>query len=226
MLTDSDRRLLDHVYRYRITTPEAVRGLFYASGTLDDVRAAYRRLRRESYLARGFLWRSQPYYCLGHAAVAQFPNARVGPLAEQDVVNAFAMLAFCHYGRDAARNAITFEELQAFVPQLIIQELGNDRYYLDAEGGNHRVGLLKVDRGFNYRRSNHQLVNLLRKRARFPAWNQLIEQQRLTITFVTAWEEKAPLIQATLDTRPQAVPYGVFVVPELRHLLARRPSER
>lgn len=226
MISDSDKYLLNHVYRYRITTPEAVRCLFYADGTLDDVREAYRRLRKENYLAQGFLWRGQPYYCLGPAAAALFPNARVGTLAEQDVASAFAMLAFCHYGGDVARKAITLEELRAFVPQLVIKQLGNDRYYMDTNGDEHRLGFIKVDRGFNYRRSNHQLTNLLRKRARFAAWSQLIEQRRLVVTFATAWEEKAKLIQTTLDSRPQAVSYGVFVLADLRHFVASTPTER
>lgn len=224
-LTSDDERLLEHVHRFRITTPQVLHKLFYPQANLEDVRYHYRRLRRAGCLGLAGLYFQQPYYyLLPEAARELFSERDAGPLDPQRIVDAFAMLAFCCLD-GAPRERLSIRHFADTFPDLLKPHPPWYGYYVDAEDQKTRLGFVKVDRGFNYERSALYLHRIVKDRTACSPWKAVIDHDDFIVTFLTAWPSKADRIRQVLAAKAQPAPWRVHVIEDLRHLISRRTKE-
>lgn len=224
-LTSDDEKVLEHIHRFRITTPQVLGKLFYPTETLEDVRYRYRELRRAGCVGVGQLYGHQPYYFLTHQAALDYFNDReAGPLDEHRLIDAYAVLAFCCLS-DPPRQRLTPREFSNDFPDLLKPYPPSHGYYVDTGDTKTRLGLVKVDRAFNYQRSGLHLARIIQDRIKHPGWKRVIEHDDFAVTFVTAWAEKAKRIAEVLASHPQPAPCRVHVVEDLRHMVSRRAKE-
>lgn len=224
-LTSEDEKVLEHIHRFRITTPQVLAKLFYPAEAIEDVRYHYRELRRAGCVGVGQLYGHQPYYYLTHHAALDYFNERdAGPLDEQRLIDAYAVVAFCCLGA-TLRQRLTLREFTHDFPDLLKPFPPSHGYYVDIDDAKTRLGLVKVDRAFNYQRSGLHLDRIVKERIKHPAWKRVIEHDDFVVTFVTAWPDKAKRIAEVFASHPQPTPCRIHVVEELRHMVSRRAKE-
>lgn len=243
-LRTADVDLLDHVVRYRLTTPAIAR----STGLLGDVSEAAAqeqllRLARDGWLAEGRLTSEDatvPCFQatvrtaqkLGHApAVAK-------PLGRERCLECFAIAAFCCGG--AFRQLLTKPEFTARFPALWRPGLPM-RFYLEPENSPTRLAFLKFDG-----RGRGQWDRLIDSCARFvrqrtderrvapefkpqaQAFADLVRRERFQFSVLTACLEKSRAIEFELARRQAAgepaPSIQAYVVPRLFELMFPAPA--
>ena len=119
-LSDRDWRIVQHVYRYRVSTEPVIGRLFLPEAKLNAARNVVRRLVREGWL-RKWTMRGQTRYVTldsrGYAACG-LPNKSPSCFSDQTLPTLFAVLYFCiHHGFERK----TPEELRAIDPEFDTQ---------------------------------------------------------------------------------------------------------
>ena len=233
-LAAADVTILEHVARYRLTTPAI---LSAAMNWDDDVTiVALQRLSEGGALVSGTLTLaddSPVCYQLTPWAAEQlgYDPVFAKPLLRDARIECFAIAQFCCCG-DKFRQLYTKTEFIEKYRALWYQ--GQPvRYYLEPSAADRpRLAYLKVDgqRAGQWdrlidscARFLHQRIDIRRARAEYrsqvAAFAQLLRQDRFQISVLTALPEKQRAIEMELDRRRglglTVPPISVYVVPEL-----------
>lgn len=199
-LSDRDEQILAHVRRYRITTQEVARRLFYPDHTREAVKNRLHRLRRAGYLAAGPLDAQRSYYRLTpHAAAALFGETDKIAAAPgvQALTQAYAMLSLCCLG-NTRHERIMASEFQAQYPELIAPGLTLRFYYRDSEGDTQRIGLMLLGLSQDYVRVLRKARQAIQRRFQAAAWRERILSDGFTIAIVTEKQHKADRIEQAI----------------------------
>jgi hypothetical protein len=96
-LQDRDLEILEHVMRYRMTTPEILHRNFFSDSERNAVTKVTSRLSEHQFLQDYPLFGGQTYFSLGTrgAQVMGLSRRKVGPLGPQALFIEYGTLAFC-----------------------------------------------------------------------------------------------------------------------------------
>ena len=243
---ERDRDILEHVSRYRLSTPEILFSLFFEADAVapNAVTKVTSRLVERDFLRRFDLYDSHHYFTLGkRGAKAVGVNLkRVGAaLGKQTLYKELGVLYLCNCPR-AERERLARQQVDpTYVPttweRLVQSEIhadypelyhrGNDRscYCLDSSKRGEVPGLIWVDGGGDV---DHVLrkvqQDLIAPRLELPGLRERIEQGRFVVSVVTYLDEKRRQLIAAIPTLRTPVNFRVVVVPEIFPLLLQRDA--
>jgi hypothetical protein len=219
--TARDRHILHHVQRYRLTTRDVLKRLFFSQAGESAVSKVLARLVADGALCGCRLGNGFGYYVLGRQGMdAVGATAASGrPFSEQTLPVAFGFLAFCI---TSGVRRLTADEFRRAFPLLCRDRMKAGSYYVDARSTPHRLGTVLVDRGNPPKLILHKLQRLSAQQYRAPAFAELIQTGRFCVTILTAW----PLKQRLLDSAIRLAFRGplrveVATVPELQAFYRR-----
>lgn len=220
-LQERDRKILEHIARYRLSVKEALQQTPIFQGESEEmVKQVMARLRRGGYVRSAPLYEQRHYWHLTVRGCHELlEHERLGkPLREEAKRRAFATLSFCCC-KYAERTRLTSKEFKAKFAEFY---LPGDRieYYLDRERGFPRLGYIRVDsRGLRGRwtRIISQLHQDIHKRADRPGFRDLILHGRFVMAVLTGTPDKAERLSELIQEKgfPPEVEIKCHVVPEL-----------
>ena len=219
--TDRDRQILDHVYRYRLTTREFLQREFFPDAGDSAVSKVVGRLVGAGWLREYRLGNGVTYCVLGRQGrEAVGASAKRGRrFTEQSFPAAYGFLAFC-VGQSVRR--LTSAEFGTAFPELCRERMKTGGYYVDARQPAGRLGTVLLDRGNHPKQLLRKLDRLLVQHYRSPGFVALIQAGRFCVTIITAW----PVKQRMLETAVKLAVHGparveVTTVPELQAFYRR-----
>ncbi|HEY4311882.1 MAG TPA: hypothetical protein VGN12_20710 [Pirellulales bacterium] len=220
-LQERDYDLLDHVMRYRVTTPQILHQLFFADCDRNAVTKVTSRLCDHDFLESHPLYGSNSYFTLGKAGARLFGLAarRLGALGPIALYRDFGVLMFCAR-TGARREKLRVSEIAKRFPQILVRGVDSSHYYLDSENDTVRLGHIWVEGGGTTEhivRSVKQ--DIIEPRRSVPALLDYIDKGRFVVAVVTMTAEKRDQIAGALNTLPTSVLFRVEHVPELIQLL-------
>jgi len=145
-LTDRDRKILEHVHLYRISTVEVLHRLFWEPEvSLNAVSQVLARLRR--YLHDAPLIGPNRYYLLTPEAAREFGEEEdfARPLGPTSLAHHHSMLELCCFSEEP-REAVSMRDFVEHFPDYNGRGLARHRYFL-TKTTPPRLGWLEVDCG-------------------------------------------------------------------------------
>ena len=224
-LQDRDFEILEHVMRYRITTPEVLHQLFFADCDRNAVTKVTSRLCTQQFLASYPLYGSNVYFALGKngARVVGLQARHVKPLGPQALYREYGTLAYCCLN-GTLREKLRVRDITKHFPALAARRIDSSHYYLDREGEATRLAYIWVEGGGAVDHIVRTVRDdIIEERRRIPALNQEIDAAKFVVAVVTMTPDKREAIIAALRALVTPVFFRVEVVSELIHLL---PSVR
>ena len=238
VLDNSQREILQHVFRYRLTTAEIVAVCAkLAPETVAAAESLLEALVANQWLQTARLTPHDParrfYYLTPRAAAELGQDEIVAKEPSREMrIESYAIARFCCCSKPF-RELFTKEEFIAKFASIWYP--GQPvRYYLEPDGaGEVRLAFLKVDKGGPSRwdRVIESCQRFLSKRTtrsnpqyhgQVDAFRELVDTGRFQISLLTSLAEKREAIKQALDvletsgqTRPPIVPYvveGLFEV--------------
>src|SRR5262245_60806711 len=87
LLQERDQEILDHVMRYRLTTPEVLHRLFFSDSERNAVTKVTSRLCQNEFLQSHVLYASHTYFTLAPqgAKLTGLARKKIGPLGPQSL---------------------------------------------------------------------------------------------------------------------------------------------
>lgn len=222
---ESDIEVIEHVYRYRLTVPEALACQGFADSP-EKAKNLLRRLRSRGYLNSCPLYGTRNYHHLTKVAanIIGKPESAARPLAEQTKLDSFAMLSFCAM-REPFQHKLTLDEFKENFPQLF-RNGERPNYYVHTSDGKTKLGYIRVDRGGLGRWD--RLLNRCRgdisTRSELPEFRRLIDSGGFVFTLITALPQKRQKLEAALDESPFPCPFNIVAIPDLLELVAPLPK--
>ncbi|MBS0261573.1 MAG: hypothetical protein JSS02_06405 [Planctomycetes bacterium] len=220
-LQDRDYEILQHVLRYRITTPEVLHRLFFDDSERNAVTKVTSRLISLDFLQSHPLFAGRTYLNLGSkgAKICGVSSRKTGSLGPQALYIEYGTLAYCQLG-PVLRERMRVSDLSHRNPSLLARGLDSSHYYLDIDDGAKRFGLIRVDGGGDVAHVVRKCRQDIEAREEIPAFRELIYQGAFLIAVVTLSDEKRAALERELRTVATPVAFRVEVVPDLRQLLA------
>lgn len=221
-LQDRDGDILEHVMRYRMTTPEVLHRHFFDDSLPNAVTKVTSRLTAHGFLLSHPLFGNQTYFGLGinGAKVMGLSLQKVGPLGPQALFTEFGILNFCCLG-PVRRERCRVGELIQHNPELVAQGADRSHYYLDTEENVTRIGFIRVDGGGDVAHLIRKIRQDIDVRTPVPAFRQLIDDGRFLIAIVTFSDQKRDAVAQELQKINTRVLFRVESVAQLRQLLPR-----
>ena len=220
-LQDRDYEILEHVMRYRLTTPEVLHRLFFDGLDRNAVTKVTSRLCDDEFLLSHALYGSNTYFTLGRrgAKVTGLGSKKVGPLGPQACYREFGTLAFCCLSLQQ-RERLRVRDINEKFPQAFASRLDSSHYYIDHDGTVARLGFIWVEAGGpvdHIIRTVQQ--DIIDRRRAVPFLKEYIEGQRFVVAIVTCTQEKKEAITLALKQVSTPVLFRVEYFSELIHLL-------
>lgn len=226
---DGTMVVLEHVARYRLTVPSALRRLPHLNlFPLRQIHLLLRQLRRRSLLATAPLHHGQTYWHLtGEGArFCGVTEYRTGPLSESAKIRAYAILHDCCLS-DKARHRLTPADLERYFPNLYEPGLPSS-YVFDPEGEG-RLGLVRVDAGHlgRWDRIIESLREDVSRHYAHAGFRSVIRVGGFEIVLLTATSQKAERLSKALLTHRDArrIPIRITAIPALLPLIASIPRK-
>jgi hypothetical protein len=222
-LQDRDREILEHVRRYRLSTPEVLHRLFFDDSKMNAVTKVTTRLTELEFLQNHPLFGTNRYFTLGRrgARATGMAQKTVGPLGPQALYRDFGALAFFCLSNPPLRK-FTVSELarNPSFASLLAPKIDSSHYYLDEFEKVIRLGHLWVEAGgpvdYVVRKVQQTIIA---PRMSVPILANYIQTQRFVVTIVTCTESKRVAILEALKQMATPVFFRVEVVSDLIHLL-------
>jgi hypothetical protein len=214
-LPNRERQLILHICRYWLTTINVVQRWLWTDLSPDGVRKVITRLAEKGWLARHTLAGQQPYFMLGHKALAALELRRpTKPLGHQALLEHYAVLLAC-----ARRGCDVFteDEFRSKFSELSRPGFTAKHYFLDASSAPVRLGWFLVDHD---KQSSRMVDSVGRRIGRVfdidrPDFRNLILNGQFAIHIVTATEGKRANLQAAFARKPpRNVPVFVEAFPD------------
>jgi hypothetical protein len=217
--SDRDRRILDQVARYRLTTVAVVRATLLPAVQPNAVTKVLARLVRDGRLQSFPLVGSRAYFVLSRAAtrLCGVGEDRAAPLGPQALPTEAAVLQYCLAG-PRRRHRLTVRELVDRLPWLPAR-LRAAPHAVDADGS---LELIRVDLGGPADHVARKCrVDVVRRLA-VPEGERLVAAGRLRLVVLTPTAAKADAVRRSLADRelPDTLTVHLTVVPDLYHLEA------
>lgn len=218
-LSDRDWRIVQHVYRYRVSTEPVIGRLFLPEATLSAARNVVRRLIREGWLHKWTMRGQTRYVTLdsrGYAACG-LPNQSPSRFSDQTLPTLFAVLYFCiHHGFER----LTPEELRAIDPEFDTPAGWAHAYFVHQVAHGLAMSCCLVDHRVAPRRLVTRARRIIADRYKAPQFRSLIHAKRFSITVLTAYAGSVAAIEQEITRRHRGLAaIQVQVVPELAALL-------
>lgn len=219
-LSDRDWRIVQHVYRYRVSTEPVIGRLYLPELTLSAARNVVRRLAREGWLHKWNMSTHTRYLTLdsrGYAACG-LPNKSPSCFSEQTLPTLFAVLYFCiHHGFER----LTPEELRAIDPEFDTPAGWAHAYFVHQVAHGLAMSCCLVDHRVSPRRLVTRARGIIADRYKLPQFRSLIHAKRFSITILTAYAGSVAAIEQEIARRHRGLAaIQVQVVPELAALQA------
>lgn len=216
-----ERALIDHVARYRASTDDVVRELFFAEAkSMTTVQRAVAKV-----IARGWLDKFQAagrrnIYVLGrNFERSRAQQGTTSSFSEQSLPATLAILYFCVRHR---HRRLTVPELREVDSRLCATGLRNSAYYVERTQTKLGLSLMLVDSGRPVRRLTWKVKRLVGQRAKRDGYRAWMLDRRFSITILTAFPAKqAQVAAAFAKTDRRLVPVRVALVPEIAPYLAQ-----
>lgn len=222
-LTARDRRILDHVRRYRITTNEVLLRDFVPSA--DALKTVLKRLVGPCLQSRPLGLRRRVYYQLTNAAAKQLgePVEVARPLGLQALSRAYAVLAFCRLA-NTTRERLDRHELRADFPELVEANLTKQAdYYIDEWQEKACLARIVIDQGTEHTALIRKCRRIIRDCSKkVSGFAQAADADEFAFAIITAERTKQNAIRDALARSPLGVPVRLHTVPELTELLQQR----
>jgi hypothetical protein len=220
---DRERLVADHVLRYGLTTPVALRSLVLHELTEKAISRLAERMVESSWLGRRRLPGGGRYFVLGERAAREHGVPTGRAFGYQALVSRIGVLHFC---ARLGFEVFTSKEFRERFPELTKAGFSASSYYVDRTDVN-RLGFIHVDHGRTSQRLITKMKSRIVSRYRDEDFAALIQADRFVIAIVTPTEEKAQAIQQEIEARgPSPERFRVAAVPELLPLLIEQPSRR
>lgn len=243
---DRDRDILEHIARYRLSTPEILFNLFFEDDVVapNAVTKVTSRLVERDFLRRFDLYNSHHYFTLGKRgakAIGVKPKRVGAGLGKQALYKELGVLYFCACPQRRRKEREKQKLDPAYVPntwvRLIQSEIDaeypelhhrdNDRscYYHDSSQHGEIPGLIWVDGGGDVEHVLRKVQqDLIAPRLELPGLRERIREGRFVVSIVTYLEEKRRQIAAAVPTLRTAVRFRVVTVPEIFQLQFARDA--
>ena len=197
-LQERDREILEHIRRFRMTTPEVLHRLFFSENKLDAVTSTIRRLRKADYLASADLEPPRRcYYHLTSRAVRLMglPASLGRSLGEQALPTRYAILLFC-CTHDKERHLLRVDEFQQEFPDCQSKNIPKEPYYFDDDDGATRLAFIMVDLGADAGRIVRKCRKAIGERRKVTGFRSLIQDDAFQLTVLTGRQTKKQAIEA------------------------------
>ena len=220
-LTPRDRRIMQHISRYRITTNEVLSRTLMDEASPNAIVKVTRRLCRLGYLRKFPLIHPQCYFTPGERAVRDLgiPAHRSQPLGPQSLPTEYSVLAFALLGQ-TPHPRLTADELRKRHPWMS-SGLVESPHCTATEAGRDILESVRVDLGAAADHLARKCDADLQVRVEFREFFPLISCRRFRAVVLTATTEKAAAIERALSQHmwPRGYAFHLAVVPELLHLI-------
>jgi len=220
VLTERDGQILSHVARYRLTTAEIVRKLFFAHAGAQAEKNVLRRLVGD-YLQSSPLYARKVYYQLTPACARSLGVSEelATPFGPQALLRLYGVLAFCCLGERVWQALTRAEFLSAFPEFGQSLDLTQNHYYLDHDGNTARLGHIMIDQGGEYQRLIGKCRRFIERARDIPGLNEIVANDLLVISIIVGEETKAERLKGELRKAPLPVWCRISVVSELTQLM-------
>jgi hypothetical protein len=220
-IADRDRRILDHVARYRLTTHQVLHKLFFPQRQPNGLTKVTARLCRQRRLNRFTLRHPRVYFTLGNdeARDRGLPPNRCQPLGPQSLPIQYAVLAYATLGATQHRR-LTSKELRALCPWMA-PGLARLPHCLD-NGRPPVLETLQVNLGGTPDHVARKCDAAIAARRGLPEFDRLLGQRGFRLVVLTATAEKAAAIRGAINQHvwPDGLQIHLAVVSDLLQLTA------
>jgi len=216
-----ERALIDHVARYRASTDDAVRELFFTEAkSMTTVQRAVAPVIAGGWIDKFQAVGRRNIYVLGrNFERSRAQQGTTSRFSEQSLPATLAILYFCVRQR---HRRLTVPELRAVDSRLCPCGLKNSAYYVEQRQQKFGLSLMLVDSGSPVRRLTWKVKRLIGQRAKHDAYRSWMLDRRFSITILTAFPTKQEqLVSAFAKTDRRLVPVRVALVPEFAPYLAQ-----
>ena len=220
-LTDRDRKVIDHVARYHLTTIQALQKAVLHGLSSNAVTKIANRLTSAGYLQKFTLLHPVRYFMLGSGAAAMLGRSCRSGIApgSQSLPTDYGLLAYATLGKQS-RVRMGRSEVVLLCPWLP-NHLSSAPHCYDGEKA--VLELIRVDLGGSADHVARKCVADLRERLAIPEFARMVAQSQFRLVVVTATREKAIAIQQALNRHewPDGLAIHLSVVSQLLSLIAR-----
>ena len=221
-LSKRDRRIIEHVVRYRLGVMETTHRLFFEQQELSAVCKVVGRLCDDQWLRRYPLIYPTQYLTPGKRTAQAFglPAGRTQPLGPQSLPTEYAVLLY----------AAGAKGLKRLLPEEIHQQFGwydlawslapHCRRHVD---GKPLLELLRIDLGGPADHVARKCRSDIELRSTCREFESLVKREAFRLVVISATTEKAAAIQLALRNHlwPAGLKFHLAVIPQLLPLLPR-----
>lgn len=220
--SDRDRKILDHVARYRLTTNQVLHRLFFPQNKLNAVHKVTARLCKHDLLSKFTFHHPRVYFTLSpnEAQNRGLLASRGQPLGTQSLPTEYASLVYATLGI-AQHRRLSSTELEQLCPWLT-PELRDVPHCLDDAREPSVLESIRVDLGGKPDHVARKCDADVQVRRRSREFDALLRQGCFRMVVVTGTPQKAVAIQAAIDQHvwPDGLQIHLAVVPDLFLLIA------
>ena len=217
-----DRKIIDHVARYRLTTVEVLRRVELTTLSHNALTKVLNRLCDAEYLRKYTLLHPTRYFVLGDvgANLLGIGVHRAAPLGPQSLPMEYAVVVYAALGKQPRRRLTPAEVLQKY--PWFTPTMADAPHCADEPHG--VLELIRVDLGGPADHVARKCVADVTERRRLREFLALVAKRQFRLVIVTATKEKAAAVRQALDRHdwPTGLLVHYSVVPQLLSLTASR----
>ena len=222
-LTRRDRRIVEHVVRYRLSTNGVIRDLFFSGQQPNAISKITARLCDRGYLNKFPHVHPRSYFLPGPRVVQEFgiPVTRTHPLGPQSLPTEYGVLAYATHGQRTLKR-LTAEEIRSGYPAFAKAWL-DAPHCLNESNRRSVLELIRVDLGGTADHVARKCTTDLAQRMAIVECRRLIETHRYRFVIVTGTVGKATAITSALAAHawPNGFPIHLVAIADLLPLLPR-----
>lgn len=216
-----DREILEHLLRHRLATREFLRRVFFPEGSVNAVGKVLTRLAQNDWVREHELQHGFRYVVLGQRGRREVSADRRAcwRFTEQSFPLAYAITSHClthnHY-------KLSGPEFEQQFPELVTSPAESVHYFVASTEGRVRLARPLLDRGSPPPMIFRRIDRIARRAYRRPVHYEMIQQDRFSVTILTAWPSKQRyLTRAIQQTQRGPLHVDVHCVPELQRFFPR-----
>ncbi len=221
-LTTRDRKIIEHVIRYRLTTVKVLSRAVMPGLSPNAVSKVVNRLCDTGYLQKFTLLHPTKYFVLSEAGVNSFgiDTSRCDPLGPQSLPMEYAVLVYATLGKRPCARLTVSEVLEKY-PWLTPSQAAAPHC---ADQQHDVLELIRVDLGGPAHHVARKCVADLNERRRLREFSPLVAHGKFRLVVITATKEKTVAVRQALDRHdlPRGLLIHFSVVPQLLSLTANR----
>jgi hypothetical protein len=194
-----DREIFrEHLEAFGLTTYEVLHRLYWPDDTLHAAKSWVRRMKEGSYVGSASLVNPARYFYPTREAIGEFKLESVRQISSPAVLaDAYAVLLFCCLAEPPFRK-VTAGYLKQKTPELVVDRLDNDHYFIDDSKSERRIGFVYVDMRQRPEQIRRRVKDRIGQRLGVPAWREMIRRSKFTISIVTTHEDSRSRIEEQL----------------------------